>query len=431
MRVKKLEKIFLIFSIFWISIFGIKIDKTISGIILFYHSFFFNRGFISFKEIEFILASFLTITLIFFSLLLAIHCLNIIRIKVVYKLFNELERLSREFTFSLVLVVSILMISITAPIISTDDPAYHKDVMITKLLPPLSRVNFIQKKTTIENLSDLEFLRKKLFENLYEENRIYFTNIELNDSIVIVHKGKLREILNLTEIETINQRPKINSKIFIAGTDEFGRDLFSRLIFGIRISVFIGLLSILVSFLIGSVIGYIAGISGGLIDNLLMRLVDFFLSFPVLFFVVFLIAFVGNSIHLLIIVFGFSGWMFIARLARNESIACSKKEFVQTLILAGQSKFKIVVKHILPNTISPILITLIFQMNNVVIAESALSFLGLGVQPPTPTLGGIIKSGYDYLSINGWIAFVSSIILISIILSFNLFAEGLKKNFTK
>ncbi len=431
MRVKKLEKIFLIFSIFWISIFGIKIDKTISGIILFYHSFFFNRGFISFKEIEFILASFLTITLIFFSLLLAIHCLNIIRIKVVYKLFNELERLSREFTFSLVLVVSILMISITAPIISTDDPAYHKDVMITKLLPPLSRVNFIQKKTTIENLSDLEFLRKKLFENLYEENRIYFTNIELNDSIVIVHKGKLREILNLTEIETINQRPKINSKIFIAGTDEFGRDLFSRLIFGIRISVFIGLLSVLVSFLIGSVIGYIAGISGGLIDNLLMRLVDFFLSFPVLFFVVFLIAFVGNSIHLLIIVFGFSGWMFIARLARNESIACSKKEFVQTLILAGQSKFKIVVKHILPNTISPILITLIFQMNNVVIAESALSFLGLGVQPPTPTLGGIIKSGYDYLSINGWIAFVSSIILISIILSFNLFAEGLKKNFTK
>lgn len=431
MRVKKLEKIFLIFSIFWISIFGIKIDKTISGIILFYHSFFFNRGFISFKEIEFILASFLTITLIFFSLLLAIHCLNIIRIKVVYKLFNELERLSREFTFSLVLVVSILMISITAPIISTDDPAYHKDVMITKLLPPLSRVNFIQKKTTIENLSDLEFLRKKLFENLYEENRIYFTNIELNDSIVIVHKGKLREILNLTEIETINQRPKINSKIFIAGTDEFGRDLFSRLIFGIRISVFIGLLSVIVSFLIGSVIGYIAGISGGLIDNLLMRLVDFFLSFPVLFFVVFLIAFVGNSIHLLIIVFGFSGWMFIARLARNESIACSKKEFVQTLILAGQSKFKIVVKHILPNTISPILITLIFQMNNVVIAESALSFLGLGVQPPTPTLGGIIKSGYDYLSINGWIAFVSSIILISIILSFNLFAEGLKKNFTK
>lgn len=431
MKAKKLEKIFLIFSILWISILGIKIDKTILGIILFYRSFFLDRGLISFKDIEFILASFSTILLIFIFLLLALHCLKIFRLKVLHKLFYKLEKSSKEFRFSLVLVVSILIISITAPIISTDDPAFHKDVMITKLLPPLSRINFIQKRTTIENLSDLEYLRKKLFENLYEEDRIYFTNIELNDSIVIVHKGKLRERINLTEIETIDQQPKINSKIFIAGTDEFGRDLFSRLIFGIRISVFIGLLSVLVSFLIGSTIGYVAGISGGLIDNLLMRLVDFFLSFPVLFFVIFLIAFVGNSILLLIIVFGFSGWMFIARLARNESIACIKKEFVQTLILAGQSKFKIVLKHILPNTISPILITLVFQMNNVVIAESALSFLGLGVQPPTPTLGSIIKSGYDYLAINGWIAFVSSIILIAIILSFNLFAEGLKKNLTK
>lgn len=431
MKAKKLEKIFLIFSILWISILGIKIDKTILGIILFYHLFLLDRGLISLKEIEYILASFSTILLIFIFLLLALHCLKIIRLKVLHKLFYKLEKSSKEFTFSLVLVVSILIISITAPIISTDDPAFHKDVMITKLLPPLSRINFIQKRTTIENLSDLEYLRKKLFENLYEEDRIYFTNIEFNDSIVIVHKGKLRERINLTEIEIVDQQPKINSKIFIAGTDEFGRDLFSRLIFGIRISVFIGLLSVLVSFLIGSTIGYVAGISGGLIDNLLMRLVDFFLSFPVLFFVIFLIAFVGNSILLLILVFGFSGWMFIARLARNESIACIKKEFVQTLILAGQSKFKIVLKHILPNTISSILITLVFQMNNVVIAESALSFLGLGVQPPTPTLGSIIKSGYDYLANNGWIAFVSSIILIAIILSFNLFAEGLKKNLNK
>jgi len=416
-------------SLFLLILTGINSIKIFTGLKLIYLLIFSSFKSITIQEIDYILSSIFLVLVFIYSITSLLHFFNLLHINVYQLIIKKSINASVEFIVGFFVVSLIVILSIPAPIVSPDDPNFHKDVSLTKLLPPLSKVNYIQKKYNEVSFSELDFIRKKLFENYEEDRKIYFSKIEVKDDLVIIHRNKNVEYFNLEEIESRDNYPIFKSKYFFAGTDEFGRDLLSRIIYGIRISIFIGLFSVLISFLIGSFIGYLAGIFGGVVDALLMRIVDFFLSFPILFFVIFLIAFIGNSILLLILVFGFSGWMYVARLARNESIACMKKEFIQTLILAGQKKLKLVLKHILPNTFTPILITLIFQLSNIVIAESALSFLGLGVQPPTPTLGGIIKSGYDYLSLAWWISFESGFILIIIILAFNLLAEGIKKYF--
>lgn len=428
MEARKIKSVFLIFSLIPIFLLIFSFEKYIISLLLLYQIISsLNLKEISLIELDHLVSMFLLTFFVLNSIVYLLFYFGFVKIKLMERIIKKFSSSSKEFLSGFLMIILILFITLNAPLMSPIDPNFSKDVSITKLLPPLSVMNYIQLKLNKYSTIEKNLIQNKLLENFDEERRIYFTDLEIKDSSLIIHKERTKEIFNIKEIETLNDKPVIKSQIFILGTDEFGRDLLSRLIYSIRLSVFIAVFSVLISFLLGSTIGYIAGIFGGLVDSLLMRLVDFFLSFPILFFVIFLIAFVGNSILLLVIVFGFSGWMYVARLARNETIVCMKKEFIQTLILMGQTKFKIIIKHILPNTFSPILITLIFLMSNVIIAESALSFIGLGIQPPTPTLGGIIKSGYDYLSINGWIAFSASLTLVIIVMTFNLFAEGIRK----
>ncbi len=421
----------LIISIITLIVFLFRVEKIYKGILLLIYTvkrmFNGNQIIMNIREIDFLLATLFSILFLLFSLAILFHLLKILKFNFINKLEIKFSSQTSELIWGAGFLYFISLISLTTSLLAPYDPNFNKDVIVTKLLPPLSKVQYLLLKSNSQNLDPYSTLRRELFENSNEDNRIYYSRIEINDSNVIVHKNYSVQSISKDSLILVDNKPEVGDKLFFLGTDEFGRDLLSRIIYGLRVSVFIGIFSVIVSFVLGALIGYAAGISGGLTDLVLMRSVEFFLSFPVLFFVIFLIAFIGNSIPLLIIVFGFSGWMYIAKIARNETLACMKKEFIQTLFLAGQTKTKIILKHILPNTFSPILITLIFQMSNVIIAESALSFLGLGVQPPTPTLGGIIKNGYEYLSISWWFAIVSSFILIILILGINLFAEGMKK----
>lgn len=428
MSEKKIKNYFVLVSVFTLSLFLLRLEKILYGLKLIYFkiaSFEFKLN--DFIELDFLIGLFFSLFLISASTFYLLSNFKIVRIKFFEKLIRYFENFNSELQIGLIFLFLLLLFVLTSPIISPNDPTFHKDIQLTKLLPPMKSLNYLKLKVNKNDLSQKKIIGKILFENFNEERMIYFKQIKVEGSNVQILRNNSSEKFSIQEIETENGKPKIFTKTFILGTDEFGRDLLSRIIYGIRVSLLIGIFSVLVSFFLGSFIGYSAGIFGGFVDNLLMRVVDFFLSFPILFFVIFLIAFIGNSIFLLVLVFGFSGWMYVARIARNETIACMKKEFIQILILAGQTRFKIVIKHILPNTFTPILITLIFQFSNVVIAESALSFLGLGVQPPTPTLGGIIKTGYDYFSLASWISFSSAFALIIIVLTFNLIGEGLKK----
>lgn len=433
----KTRKIFLIGLFFFLStillsrfqiiIHGFELIFLLLGRMFLDFSSFINE--LDLPTIDFVLS--VKFGLFIVVLLLSLFLSEILKLKIRFftNFFNKTLLLNIELFIGTLLVIFFIFIVLTAPVLIPHNPDYRKDIILTKHLSPFSQVNFLELE--LESSGRISQLKDELIYHSNENRRIYFDSLVLSgEKIIVKQRERLLEV-ELNQIVTRNNKPLIQQKTFLLGTDEFGRDLLSRILVSIRISLFIGLVAVLISFLIGGLIGYTAGYVGGFIDNILMRLVDFFLSFPLLFFAIFMIAFLGNSITLLIIIFGLSGWMFVARIARNETIALKNKEFIQTLRLLGQSNRKIVIKHIIPNSISPILITLVYQLSTVIIAESALSFLGLGVQPPTPTLGNIIKSGYDYITSSIWILTFSSITLILIVLAFNLMTNGLEKHFIK
>lgn len=376
------------------------------------------------KFLDFLISNFFILVFILTSILfLFINFIRIPNPRWLKKLIN----LPQKFVIGLCFLVFILFLSTTTPVLSPSNPMTQKNVALTRLLPPFSKLNYFELDLKFENKVEETKSKIPFFDNL--ERRVYFTSYQIKNNNLLYTQKSISYSIELSKTRHIENIPLIYQKLFILGTDEYGRDILSRILFSIRLSLFIGISSISLSFLIGALIGYSAAIFGNIVDKILMRIVDLFLSIPILFFVIFLIAFLGNSILLLIVVFGLSGWMYIALLARNESLNCLKKEFIQIQFLIGQKKRKIILYHLLPNTILPIIVTMIFQLSNVIIAESALSFLGLGVQPPTPTLGGMIKIGYDYMSNGWWIIIISGSVLVYLIFSFNILGEGLKKLF--
>lgn len=212
----------------------------------------------------------------------------------------------------------------------------------------------------------------------------------------------------------------------ILGTDDLGRDLFSRMLFSIRISLSVGFIAVFISVLVGSSLGIISGYFGGKTDQLIMRFVDIMLCFPTFFLILLIIAFLEPSIFTIMAIIGLTSWMGLARIVRAEVMAIKEREFVLAAKLLGLSNFRIFLVHILPNVVSPILVSATMGVGNAILVESGLSFLGLGVQPPTPSWGQIISSGKDYIHIAWWLTFFPGIAILITVLSFNLLSEGLR-----
>ena len=190
----------------------------------------------------------------------------------------------------------------------------------------------------------------------------------------------------------------------LLGTDNLGRDILSRIIYGSQISLAVGLAAVALAGIIGVFVGLVAGYYGGFIDNLLMRLVDSFLAIPtVLFALVFLSVF-GPSVPTLIVVLGITNWVQYARLVRGEVLSIKEREFVKAAKSIGVRDNKIILKHLLPNVISPFIVISTLSVATTIILEASLSFLGLGIQPPTISWGGILSDGRDYISTSWWLA---------------------------
>ncbi len=229
-----------------------------------------------------------------------------------------------------------------------------------------------------------------------------------------------------THSEPVLQRYEAPSLSHVMGTDKFGRDVFSRVIFGARVSLAVALLTVMLASIFGTLAGAVSGYVGGGVDEAAMRFVDGLLAFPRLLLLLTLVAFFSNSFWIVVLVLAGTGWMGVARLVRADVLSLKERDFVQAAVAGGVGHARIVWRHLIPNVLGTVVVAATLRFALIILLEAYLSFLGLGVQPPTPTWGSMVFDGREVLLSAWWVSAFPGLAIAGAVVSCNLLGDGLR-----
>jgi peptide/nickel transport system permease protein len=238
--------------------------------------------------------------------------------------------------------------------------------------------------------------------------------------------------INETKWESLSRddfvKAEINEKHYMLGTDRYGRDLLSRVLLGARVSMLVGFASVLISLLVGIMFGLIAGFYGGWVDKMVMWLVNVIWSLPTLLIAIaVMIAFGGKGFIQVFLAIGLTMWVELTRIVRGQVLQLREKEFIQAAQVLGMSNMRIMLRHILPNLVGPIIVVAASNFASAILLEAGLSFLGIGVQPPTPSWGNMVKEHYIYIVSDGaYLAIIPGLAIMFLVMSFNILGNGFR-----
>jgi peptide/nickel transport system permease protein len=314
-------------------------------------------------------------------------------------------RLPAALRWGLGLCALLLLTGLAAPVLAPYDPAEQLDPVAARFRPPGTVLAAVHLADGGWRLAD---------------------RVERSPGGLTVERLGRTGTLAAAEVANLTPDGVADRRVFLLGSDKFGRDLLSRVIHGGRISLAIGLLSVSLALTLGLAVGSAAALGGPVVDAVLMRTVDAMLAFPWIFFMILLSALFAPSTWAMILVLGAGSWMTISRLTRAELMGLRKREFVAAARAIGQTPGRILLRHLLPNAMTPVMIRATLMIGNLILLEASLSFLGLGIQPPTPTWGNMIAEGRDALYNAWWIAVFPGAALAVTVVAFNLLADGLR-----
>jgi peptide/nickel transport system permease protein len=307
--------------------------------------------------------------------------------------------------WGLAILMLLLILVLAAPLLAPARPYIQTDPVAGRHLPPGSRRQAAQ-------LRDGRWL-------LAEEAEWTAEGLSLE-------RRGATEIIPLEKVERLPTPTGLEQRFFLLGTDRFGRDVWSRILYGGRVSLTIGLLAATLALTLGLAVGSLAATFGGIVDSLLMRLVDGLLAFPRLFLVLTLSALFGATTWVVILVLGATSWMTAARLVRAELLQLGERDFVTAARAIGQHPVRVFWRHLLPGALAPVLVDTTLRVGDIILIEAALSFLGLGVQPPLPSWGNMIADGSDTLVSAWWVTLFPGLAIALTVIAFNLFGDGLR-----
>ena len=355
---------------------------------------------------------------------------------------------NRVATGGTVIIVILYTMVFLCPFLAPFNPNAFQDGIVTKYREPLSsvtvlhlkerRIRELESSALTVNPQHADLIRRLITVNreLTEEGFTHQRAVDgfhIEGANVIATVGSTADSIAIASLVDSDPAVFAGERFYVLGTDGYGRDLLSRILYGSRVSLTLGFIAVLLSVTIGTLVGLLAGDFGRMTDSVLMRMVDVLLAFPALFLILIIIATFESisvpRILLIVVVLGLTSWMGISRLVRGEVLSVKEREYVLAAHALGFGHTRIILRHILPNVLTPIIVNATLRIGGIILMEAALSYLNIGVQPPTASWGNIIFEGKDVLAHAWWVSTLPGFAIVLVVVCFNLVGDGLRDAF--